>query len=214
MKKNKLLIFEQIERILEISGIDGFNGKDLIIVDIQPEYIKAINFLGNFISFLNENHDKFNSVVFLYNGYDTLGMINEGEYISWWLEEGLSEEVIDSSKFYDKGYAFFRYCIDEGIDDDQITNLIKYMIENGVNDSRDLDEEFWDGFINEYGDEDIRELLEFSGDCINIPDLMDELSDYNNIVMCGGGIYECLKEVEIALNALGKKYQVISRYTY
>ena len=49
---------------------------------------------------------------------------------------------------------------------------------------------------------------------INIPDLMDFLKRYSNIVLTGGGINECLKEVEIALNSLDKPYKVLTQYTY
>ena len=86
------------------------------------------------------------------------------------------------------------------------------MIEKDIDNSRKLDEEFWDEFIERYGDEDVRELLEFADDCINIPDLMEYLSNYNNIVLVGGGIDECLKEVEIALNALDKPYTTIPKF--
>jgi hypothetical protein len=132
----------------------------------------------------------------------------------WWLENGLDEHIVDQATFYDKGYAFFRYCIDEGIDDDQIVNLIKYMVEKDVTDSRDLDEEFWNEFVERFGNEDIRGLLEFAGDAIHIPDLMDELRGYRGVVLCGGGINECLKEVEIALDALETPYSVLTKYTY
>jgi hypothetical protein len=33
-------------------------------------------------------------------------------------------------------------------------------------------------------------------------------------VLCGGGINECLKEVEIALDALNKTYTTFDRFTY
>ena len=88
------------------------------------------------------------------------------------------------------------------------------MIEKDVNDSRDLDKEFWNEFIERFGNEDIRELLEFAGDAINIPELMDELRDYRGVVLCGGGINECLKEVEIALDAIGTPYTTLTKYTY
>jgi hypothetical protein len=38
--------------------------------------------------------------------------------------------------------------------------------------------------------------------------------DYRGIVVCGGGVNECLKEVEIALQALDKPYNVLTQYTY
>jgi hypothetical protein len=100
------------------------------------------------------------------------------------------------------------------MDDESTTNLVRYMISQDVNDSRDLDEEFWDGFIQTYGNEDIRELVEFSDDAIKIPDLMEELQGYGNIVICGGGVNECLKEVEIALDALGKPYSKLDQFVY
>ena len=92
--------------------------------------------------------------------------------------------------------------MDNDIDDDDIVGLIKMMIEHNVNDTRELDKEFWDEFIENYGSDNVRELLEFADDCINIPDLMDFLTRFSNILICGGGQNECLKEVEIALMAL------------
>jgi hypothetical protein len=68
--------------------------------------------------------------------------------------------------------------------------------------------------VERYGDEDVRKLLEFADDCINIPDLIDFLSDYSNIVLVGGGINECLKEVEISLNAMDRPFTTIPKYLY
>lgn len=214
MVKKNILLHEQINRIHEMSDVNPVAGKHLVVVDIQPEYSKYIPFLSKFIDFLNENYDKVSRLTFLYNGYDTLGMVNESEYINWWFENGLDESVIDVAKFYDKGYAFFRYCMDESIDENKISDLVRLMIDKNINDSRELDEEFWNEYMETNGHEDVRQLLELADDCITIPDLMDELKNYNNIILCGGGINECLKEVEIALNALGKNYLVLTKYTY
>lgn len=214
MIKKNILLHEQINRIHEMSDVNPVAGKHLVVVDIQPEYSKYISFLSKFIDFLNENYDKVSRLTFLYNGYDTLGMVNESEYINWWFENGLDESVIDVAKFYDKGYAFFRYCMDESIDENKISDLVRLMIDKNINDSRELDEEFWNEYMETHGHEDVRQLLELADDCITIPDLMDELKNYNNIILCGGGINECLKEVEIALNALGKNYLVLTKYTY
>lgn len=214
MRKEKLQLFENIQRIHEISDINPVQGKHLVVVDIQPEYSTHINFLPTFINFLNNEYENLANLTFLYNGEDTLGMVNINDYKMWWMENGLEEHIIDGATFYDKGYAFFRYCMDEGVDEEDTTELVRYMIEKGVNDSRDLDEDFWNEFVERYGKENLRDLLEFAGDCINIPDLMDELKDYRGVVLCGGGINECLKEVEIALNALGTPFTVLSRFTY
>jgi hypothetical protein len=202
-------------KLYEQALTDGVTGKHLVVVDIQPEYRDGFDNMGmELAQFINENIGHLNRLTFLYNGADTLGMIELGEYQNWWYDQGLDEDIAFNAEYYDKGYAFFRYCMDEGIDEEQIIHLIKHMMDNDVNDSRDLEVEFWNSFIERYGAEDIRELVEFSDDCVNIPDLMDELRNYGNILICGGAINECLKEVEIALNALGKPYSKLDEYTY
>lgn len=192
-------------------------GKTIINVDIQPEYESYINKfrIGDWINFLNQNAQN-NQIVFLYNGADTLGMVSEGDYQMWLIEHGLEEEVLDRSVFYDKGYAFFRYCMDNGIDEDNIADFVKFMQKHDINDSRMMDENQWQLFMQEYGHDqsDVRDLLEHSDDMISIPDLMDFIQRYNNIVLTGGGINECLKEVEIALLALEKPFSILQQYTY
>lgn len=191
------------------------NGKHLVVVDIQPEYQDAFYNMSNELAeFINNNYNGLYNLTFLYNGADTLGMINEDDYRFWWIEQGLNEEIVYNSNFYDKGYAFFRNCMDAGSDEEDIVNLIKFMIKHNINDTRDITKEFWIAFVKEYGSKDIRDLMEMSDDCLYIPELMDELNNYSNIILCGGGINECLKEVEIALDALGKSYQTYSRFTY
>jgi len=49
---------------------------------------------------------------------------------------------------------------------------------------------------------------------ISIPDLMDFINDFDNIILLGGGINECLKEVEISLMVLNKGYQIEHDFTY
>lgn len=194
---------------------NGGTGGHLIIVDVQPEYQDGFNYwFREFIRYLNKNYRNFNRITMFFNGPE-LGMIEEHEYRDWWMDNGLDEDVIDYVHFYDKSYAFFRYCMDEGIDEDSIVNLVKFMYDNEINDSRDLTENFWDEYIGQYGDDDIRDLLEFSDDAIHIPDLMSELRNYgNDLTICGGGVNECMKEIEIALLALGKRYNVFDKFTY
>lgn len=187
----------------------------ILSVDVQPEYHKNgfnDNYLKNYVNFINKQE---NGIIFLYNGVETLGMVSEKDYIYWLFENGIDEQIIESSKFYDKGYAFFRYCIDSGIYEDDVVDLIKYMYINNITDSRDMKNN-WDEFIEIHGHDHIRELMEFSSDCINVPDLMDYLktSNVNNCIVIGGGRNECLKEVEIALKALNFNYTAIENLIY
>jgi hypothetical protein len=207
----------KLKRIYEsiLRETDDYRGKDLLVVDIQPIYESGFNhWLGEFVEFLNENYESFKSLTFYYNGDETVGTISKSDYQIWWYTNDLNEEITNEAKFYDKGYAFFRYCMDEDIDNEDISNLVRMMVEFNINDSRELDKSFWDTYIKRYGSEDVRELVEFSDDCIHIPDLMDDLKNYNNIVICGGGENECLKEVNIALDALNKNYKVLNKFVY
>lgn len=192
-------------------------GKTFISVDIQPEYESGFTFdIYEFCEYLNEESEDFSRLIFFYNGFDTLGMIEEHDYKMYLLQNGLEEEVLDRAIFYDKGYAFFRYCMDKNVDHDEIVDLVRFMRDNDINDSRDVDEEMWIAFSHQYKytESEIQEILEFADDAINIPDVMDFLSNENNIVLTGGGVDECLKEVEIALDALGKTYEIDHKFTY
>lgn len=193
-----------------------FQGKTIINVDIQPEYQNYITFnLDNWVDFIN-NNSEINNIIFLYNGADTLGMIDEYSYKEWLLELGVDEDVLYNATFYDKGYAFFRYCMDNSIDEDNIADLVKYMVKHNITDSRDIDEEMWNNYMIEtnHTQQDVRDLLENAGDMISIPDLMDFLDNYSNIILTGGGINECLKEVEIALLSLDRDYYTLSEFVY
>jgi len=212
INENKNINKKQLRLINE----NEFSNKTIINVDIQPEYQNWISFnLNNWVNFINQNGEQ-NNIVFLYNGADTMGMVEEYEFQNWLIELGIDENIIENATFYDKGYAFFRYCMDNSIDEDNIVDLVKYMVKHSITDSREIDNEMWDNFMSETNHtlQDVRELLENADDMINIPDLMDFLSNYSNIVLTGGGINECLKEVEIALLALDKPYNILSHFTY
>ena len=177
MKKVKLLLNEEIKRIVELNGNNFLNGKHLVIVDVQPAYESYIDFLPSLIKTLNNSAQSLSRLTFLFNG-ESMGYGDENELKYWFIENGLDEDIIDNANYYDKGYAFFRYCMDSNIEEENIVNLIKFMMINNINDTRDIDEEFWDKFMEQYGHEDVRELLELADDCVNIPDLMDELKEY------------------------------------
>lgn len=143
-------------------------------------------------------------------------MINLITYIEWLMELGIEENVINNVSFYDKGYAFFRYCMDNSIEEDNIVDLIKFMIKHNINDSRDIDDEMWDTYMKEsnHDQQDVRDLMENAEDMLYIPDLMEYLKDLSNILLLGGGINQCLKEVELALLSLNKDFHAISEFIY
>ena len=130
----------------------------------------------------------------------------------------VKKRQLDVCTFYDKGYAFFRYCMDNSLDDRVIANFVRFMYDNDIRDSRDMDREMWAKYLRQYRRTDKKEaydLLKVSDDCVHIPDLMDFLRRYSSgILLTGGGVNECLKEVEIALLALNKSYSLYKPFVY
>ena len=119
INENKNINKKQLRLINE----NEFSNKTIINVDTQPEYQNWISFnLNNWVDLINQNGEQ-NNIVFLYNGADTMGMVEEYEFQNWLIELGIDENIIENATFYDIGYAFFRYCMDNSIDEDNIVDL-------------------------------------------------------------------------------------------
>lgn len=184
----------------------------LISVDIQPEYQSSFSFkMHHFVNWLESVAHEYNRIIFLFNGPD-LGFPSEGEYIQWLFENDVSEELLNKIQFFDKGYAFFRNAIDAGLDENEIVKLIQYMVKNHINDSRDIDEDAW----HQIGlDDALIDHMKGSEDALFIPDVLSFLTKVNgHIDLVGGGVSECLKEVELCLRALNKPFNLINEWTY
>jgi len=180
----------------------------LIVVDIQPSYKKYFGFkVSDFCDHLiNSDYSK---ILYLYNGPE-LGMESKDDIFNFLIEDGLNydEEKVEqfpNMTFYEKNYAFFRDMMDDGYDEDDIIKLIKYMIDNKIDNSQNIDDETFEEL-------DIEPLG--SGNRIWIPEVLDELKKYNNIILCGGGRNECLREIEIALKVLNKPYKLLNKFVY
>lgn len=150
----------------------------------------------------------YSNILYLYNGPE-LGMEDSNDILNFIIEEGLDydEEKVDKlpyMTFYEKGYAFYRDMMDSGYSSDDIIKLIKFMIENKYKTSEDLSEEEWEEL----------DIEDPSPNRIFIPGVLTELKKYNNIVLCGGGRDECLKEIEICLDVLGKPYKLLNKFVY
>jgi hypothetical protein len=203
----------------------SLSSHDYVICDIQPEYqswMRDSFAIGRFIDWLSSLLDSGADVLYLYNG-ESMGMCSETVLKEWLVDDcGLGPDLLDGEesnghiRFYDKGYAFFRTCLDSGIAEEDVVALVRFMIDHDVHDSRELSGDDWDRFVSEHDLDlsELRSLMEISDECIWIPDLMDELRPLSNVVLTGGGVEECLKEVEIALQALDMSYVLERRFLY
>ncbi|KKK59597.1 hypothetical protein LCGC14_3032810 [marine sediment metagenome] len=170
----------------------------------------------------------------LYNGYDSFGepFSTEQELRNWYWSEEMGDAVLAEADyeemgggalaeadFYDKGYGFFRSCMDSGFAHDALVPLVRWMYQRGINDTRDIDYEDLRAWIAQNTpdewDEALVIFIESDTEVLGIPDLMRELRRLPEpIAVVGGAREECLAEVLIALDALGKEYEVIEALTY
>lgn len=180
---------------------------NVMVVDIQPSYEKFIHFkIWEFCNFLNNQR----KILYLYNG-ESLGMDTKDELIMFLLENELKESKLKSIQFIDKGYAFLRSWMDSDIDEEIIIKALQYMDKRNVNDSRDIETDEWIEIIPEL--EDYSHII--GDDPIYFPDIeISELKRWNNSYICGGGKTECLKEMEILLEAFKIKTKRIDKFVY
>lgn len=180
--------------------------RELVVVDVQPAYKKYISF--NVEKFLNEIKEKdYSKILYLFNGPD-FGFESEKDIKDWLFETVDYDddmcEFIDTFKFYEKNYGFYRDLMDSDYDYGDIVKLIKYMSDKNINDSRDIEEDDWKKL----------KIDNIEPNTIYIPDVLNILKNYNNIDLCGGGRNECLKEIEICLDVIGKDYNLLSKWSY
>lgn len=172
---------------------------------MQPLYEKHISFdLYEFMEWLN----KARAILFFYNGADTVGTRTGGEILSWYAEHGFDNFDAITDKV-DKGYGFFRSWMDFGVSEDTIQDVIRYMVNNRLRDSRDIDEDK----LREMCGDDWNDYM--VDDPLFIPDIrLDMLRRFNKGLLVGGGFNECLKEVRILMDTFNVRYRVVRQYTY
>lgn len=175
----------------------------LVIVDIQPSYEKNIHFkISDFVNFLMESD--YSHYIYLYNGPD-FGFEDKSDIKYWLFEESeVDMDELPNIEWFEKNYAFLRNAMDSGVDEDDIIKVAKLMIGKNVYDSRDLRDSDWESI----------DVKDFGEDNIYLPDVMDVLKKYNNYDLVGGGETECLKEVELLLDILGKPHKKIKKFIF
>jgi hypothetical protein len=188
-----------------------------IVVDVQPEYydyapqicrkiIKFVNYqIGPILMFVNADRD---------------GMTNDSidEIMAFWQENRFGDEQWHRVTIDDKGFGWFRAWMDNlGTPDSLIIKVIRRMYQEKVNDSRML-------FGGEKSPEYKEKFKEFCGEHFEDWMLTDQiitnwtsvaqLKKFNGAYIMGGGRNECLREVELLMNAFNIKYKRIDSLVY
>ena len=186
----------------------------LVVVDIQPEYESNTTFdIGDMLRSAAEDYS---SVLFLFNGEDTLGMVSESALKNFYFEkldydEEVFDELLSKSEFFDKGYGFFRDVMDSSVcfDRTSIVKIVKYMIDNDIRDIRELEEEDVDAIgVSELLVDDLEDYGFW------VPELEEVLPQWNGSDLAGGARNECMAEVEILGAAQGLSFNHVDQFIY
>jgi hypothetical protein len=177
----------------------------LVVVDVQPSYDRFFD-VKDYIKLLDESVGRYSSIVYLFNG-EELGMESESEIYEWLYTNGLSEEKLGRIQFYEKNYGWFRELMDD-VDEDELLTVIEHMRDHNLTDASDIDD--W----SEIDTPEVERMIS-DGYNLSVPDeLFDYLDRFNDIDLVGGKDTECLREVEIILTAMGKRFDTLERYVY
>ena len=204
--------------------------RSVIVVDVQPEY-SGMNdgdenpVFEEIIQFVNNQ----TGPVLMFVNAEDQGMTGDTvqDIKVYWEDTIRGEDVdyeanphpINWSRFQivDKGYGAMRSWMDAGISPATIIKTIRLMYQNRVNESRDL-------FGGEDSDDYAKKFQQFIGpefepwmlsDGITINWIsVAQLKRFNGSYIVGGGRNECLREVELLMNAFNIKYIRIDSLVY
>lgn len=211
----------------------------VIVVDVQPEYSgmndgdenpvfpEIIDFVamkqtGPVLMFVNAEQDGLtgDTVASIKQYWDDTVCPEEERY-SYDEENDEYFENPDCPKIawnrfiiVDKGYGYFREFMDDGVEPRLIVKLIRYMYRERVNDARDL--VFPDEGARTPEQAELAQLLDdYHGVSLHINwTSVAQLRKFNGAYIVGGGRNECLREVELLMNAFNIKYKRIDSLVY
>lgn len=198
----------------------------IIVVDVQPEYCQVGTICQRIVDFVQSQ----TGPVLMFVNAEDLGQTGDTirSIYDWWdmmsgadwhEDSGTYLEKIDWSRFQivDKGYGYFRTWMDSGINPAVIIKVIRLLYQNKINDSRLLfgGEDSDDYAIN------MQALVgnQFQKWMLDDPIIVDwtsvaQLKRFNGAYIVGGGRDECLREVELLMNAFNIKYKRIDSLVY
>jgi hypothetical protein len=186
----------------------------IIVVDVQPSYANTAPDIRRkckkVIKFLNQQQGK---ILMFVNAEDTGLTEDTIDEIKYWYEENGFDDW-NRVEIVDKGYGYLRSWMDTGVKPSTIIKAIRIMYQNKINDSREI----VDGYDDTYAHEKWTELLDddyIPEDPISVNWISaKKLKEYNNCYIVGGGRNECLREVELLMNAFNIKYTRVNSLVY
>ena len=199
----------------------------VIVVDVQPEYCQVGNICQRIVDFVQKQ----TGPVLMFVNAEGMGQTGDTirSIYEWWEQMAGAEwdedsgtylEKIDWGRFQivDKGYGYLRSWMDDPkISDRTVIKVIRQMYQSKVNDSRML----FGGENNPEYASKFREFIgpEFREYMLDDPLITEwtsiaQLKRFDGAYLVGGGREECLREVELLMNAFNIRYKRIDSLVY
>ncbi len=219
--------------------IEGRN-HPVIVVDVQPEYsgMNDGDESSVFVDIIKFVQNQTGPVLMFVNAEDA-GLTGDTvqSVVQYWDDTVCPEEQrysydeetddyvenpncpkINWNRFQivDKGYGYFRGWMDQGVQPKFIIQLIRYMYQHKLNDIRDDIDAVYEYMIhNPIGNQivDWQDWMEDEPFIINWTSVA-QLKRFNGAYIVGGGREECLREVELLMNAFNIRYRRIDSLVY
>lgn len=205
---------------------------NLLIVDVQPAYADySDSVLPGIQKMIERSNGK---IVVMYNGWDysddriteVLNYLSGSNDLEDMYYDEENDDYIDqeptlvfqklqSAKFIEKVYGYFRSWMDEPIEmsDAAIIRTIRAMYQHRITDSRQFEDKGIDistiagpEWTEKVGDPEIN---------IYLPEIeIQLLRQLSPFYMMGGGRNECLREIELLCNAFNIRYKRVDSLIY
>ena len=207
-------------RINELVNLTENRSRSCIVVDVQPEYCGIYDgdespVCVDIINFVNKQTGP---ILMLVNAEEQ-GLTRDTikDIKVYWEDSGFDPSNWSRVEIVDKGYGYFRSWMDSGIDPSVIIKIIREMYSQRVTDSRDLFQKIYN-----HSYEDL--MTQLIGQTPTSTQLYDpiivewtsvaQLKKFNGSYIVGGARNECLREVELLMNAFNIKYKRIDSLVY
>lgn len=201
--------------------LEGRNAK-CIVVDVQPTYTGVDNIFGStllpivppMMEFLNKQ-----GPILAFVNADGTGTTNDREIDirENWESAGFNASRWNQTTMVDKGYGYFRAWMDQGVSGAAIIKTIRQLYAQKKNETRDL----FDGDESENYEEQMQQFLGdewqdwMTDDALSVEwTSVGQLKKFNGAYIMGGARDECLREVELLMNAFNIRYKRIEEFVY
>lgn len=198
----------------------------VIVVDVQPAYCECTELetqetvCRKIVEFVGQQ----TGPVLMFFNADETGMTSDNihsDIIPWWndvlYEFDLDELQWSTVEIVDKGFGYLRSWMDSGVNPAVIIRVIREMYAQGVSSSTELyggadQPHYVDSMQNLTGKDLDPELL---GDPLYVQwTSVAQLKRFSGAYLVGGARNECLRELELLMNAFNIRYRRIDSLVY